>query len=207
MKNILIHCAMEKEAKQVANKLDLIENKNKEYIGIQKAYLGELENKKVSLIVTGIGKQKSAIGLTEYLAKEEKPDLIINIGFAGSTLSKIGTWVCINKSYNFDWKIEDEEKYSMKDLGNQDLIMVNSIPNLPCYSAESFVTNSDIAENVIFDMELHSVNIIADMYKIPLMSLKKVTDNLSLEDYYENIENIIELESCVKYIKEAIASN
>ena len=56
-------------------------------------------------------------------------------------------------------------------------------------------------------MELHSVNIIADMYKIPLMSLKKVTDNLSLEDYYENIENIIELESCVKYIKEAIASN
>ena len=141
------------------------------------------------------------------IALKEKPDLIINIGFAGSTLSKIGTWVCINKSYNFDWKIEGEEKYSMKDLGNQDLIMVNSIPNLPCYSAESFVTNSDIEENVIFDMELHSVNIIADMYKIPLMSLKKVTDNLSLEDYYENIENIIELESCVKYIKEAIASN
>ncbi len=41
------------------------------------------------------------------------------------------------------------------------------------------------------------------MYNIPLVSLKKVSDNLSLDDYYKTVENneLMELESSVKYIE------
>ena len=90
-------------------------------------------------------------------------------------------------------------KYSM-DVGNQDLITIKNLKTLPCYSAEKFVTQTEIKENVIFDMELHSLAIICEMYNIKLASLKKVSDNLNLKDYYKNV--VLELESSIDYINE-----
>ena len=192
MKNILLHCAMKKEGKQIAEKLKL------KYVN-ENIY--QSENK--TLIITGAGKQKTAIGVTKYLENNSKPDVIINIGYAGSTNQKVGTWVSISKVYNLEWNIPDEEKYSM-DVGNQELLTLNSLKTLPCYSAECFVTNTDIKEDVIFDMELHSLAIICDMYNIKLASLKKVTDNLNIKEYYNNLEceNVFELESSCELIKE-----
>ena len=191
MKNILLHCAMKKEAVQIAEKLSL--NKTDENL-----YKGE----NVSLIISGIGKQKTAIEVVKYLENNPKPDLIINIGYAGSSNEKVGTWVSISKSYNMEWEIPGEEKYSM-DVGNQDLVTIENLKKLPCYSAEGFVTKTDIKEDVIFDMELHSLAIICDMYKIELASLKKVSDNLNIKDYYNNIDikEVMELESSINYIK------
>lgn len=192
MKNILLHCAMKKEGKQIAEKLGLKCINETMYKSGNK-----------TLIITGAGKQKTAIGIIKYLENNPKPDIIINIGYAGSTNQKVGTWVNISKVYNLEWNIPDEEKYSM-DVGNQKLLTLNSIKSLPCYSAECFVTNTDIKEDVIFDMELHSLAIICDMYNIKLASLKKVSDNLNIKDYYNNLEceNIFELESSAGLIKE-----
>ncbi len=192
MKNILLHCAMKKEGEQIAEKLGL--NKIKENL---------YYSNNISLIITGIGKQKTAIEVTKYLENNKKPDLIINIGYAGSSKEDIGRWVSISKVYNLEWEIPDEEKYSM-DVGNQNLLTVNDLKILPCYTAECFVTKTDINENVIFDMELHSLAILCDLYDIQLASLKKVSDNLSIKNYYENIDQkeVMELTSCIKYIKE-----
>ena len=205
MKNILIHCAMKKEGEQIARLLNLVEKKKKEdkFNNIITTFEGKQNETKITLIVTGIGKQKTAIGLTKYLCENDKPDLIINIGYAGSTSAKIGSWVSINKSYNLEWDITGEQKYSMDDLGGQDLVIIEELEKLPCYSAECFVNNTDIKENVIFDMELHSVSLLADLYNIPLISLKKVSDNLSMDDYYKTVEDnrLMELESSVKYIE------
>lgn len=224
MKNILIHCAMQKEGKQIAKALNLRKQANEEiqilkdnnkkvennstksinnFITVYSNNISEEKNIKLNLIITGIGKQKTAIGLTKYLCENDKPDLIINIGYAGSVNCKIGSFVSINKSYNLEWNIPGEQKYSMNDLGGQDLVTIDELEKLPCYSAECFVNSTDIKENVIFDMELHSVSLLADLYNIPLASLKKVSDNLSMEDYYKTIDNskLFELESSIKYIK------
>jgi len=223
MKNILIHCAMQKEGMQIAKALNLTKKDKKEtntskgneekndiklidnFITIYSNYI-EKENIKLNLIITGIGKQKTAIGLTKYLCENDKPDLIINIGYAGSVNCKIGSWISINKSYNLEWNIPGEQKYSMDDLGGQDLVTIDELENLPCYSAECFVNSTDIKENVIFDMELHSVSLLADLYNIPLVSLKKISDNLSMDDYYKTIDDseLFELESSIKYIKKLI---
>ena len=223
MKNILIHCAMQKEGMQIAKALNLTKKDKKEtntskrneekndtklidnFITIYSNCIEE-ENIKLNLIITGIGKQKTAIGLTKYLCENDKPDLIINIGYAGSVNCKIGSFVSINKSYNLEWDIPGEKKYSMDDLGRQDLITIDELENLPCYSAECFVNSTDIKENVIFDMELHSVSLLADLYNIPLVSLKKISDNLSMDDYYKTIDDseLFELESSIKYIKKLI---
>ena len=203
MNNILIHCAMEKEGEKIARKLDLEKIDTEELLTV---YRGIIKETQMNLIITGIGKQKTAIGLTKYLCKNRIPDLIINIGYAGSTNTEIGKWISIDKSYNLEWYIPGEEKYSMLDFGNQELETIEELEKLPCYSSETFVTKTDIKENVIFDMELHSVSIIADMYKIPLISMKKISDNLNMDDYYKNIEteNIMELESSVFYIEKYI---
>ena len=196
MKNILFICAMEKEAKQIAEKLEMKEiNKN--------LYENENENKR--LLITGIGKQLTAINLTQYLSNNSKPDLIINIGFAGSTDIPIGKWVNISRVYNYEWEIPGEEKYVMLAGGSQKLeVLENSnIEQVECYSSESFVTETDLEEHIAFDMELHSIALICDLYEIPLLSLKKISDNLSLGDYYENLnkEDVFELVSCLDFLK------
>ena len=142
---------------------------------------------------------------TKYLCENIKPDLIVNIGYAGSTDIKIGTWVNITNSYNYEWNIPGEEKYSFLDYGNQELELIKNteIQKVECYSAEGFVTKTDLTGHLAFDMELHSVAVIGDMFKIPVMSLKKISDNLSLEDYYdntENNENVFELSSSLELL-------
>lgn len=196
MENILIHCAMDKEGTKIAKELELEQKE-------EKIHSGKVNNTSVNLIITGIGKQKTAIGLTRYLENHQKPDCIINIGYAGSTNTEIGKWINVDKSYNLEWNIPGEQKYSM-DIGNQKLELIPELESLPCYSAECFVTKTDIKESVIFDMELHSVCLIGDIYDIPVVSIKQVSDNLSLDKYYENIENI-NLENGVQHIKKYIS--
>lgn len=195
MEEILIICAMQKEAKFIAEKLKL--NKVNENL---------YRNENISLLISGIGKQRTAIYLTKYLCENKKPSKIINIGYAGSTDIEIGKWVNITRSYNYEWEIPGEEKYSMLDLGNQKLCTLenNKIEKVECYSAECFVTDTDIEEHIAFDMELHSIAILCDEYDIPLYSIKKISDNLNLEHFYENIkqEDIFELHSSIDLLKD-----
>ena len=99
MKKFLFVIAMEKEAEKKKKKLEL------DKININgKINLKIYRRNNISLLITGIGKQQTAINLTQYLDnnKENKPDVIINIGYVGSTNTKIGTWVNVNKIYNYE---------------------------------------------------------------------------------------------------------
>ena len=203
MKQILFVIAMEKEAIDITKKLGLEKVKNNVY-----------RKENISLLITGIGKQQTAIRLTQYLENvKNKPDIIINMGYAGSTNSKIGEWVNVSKSYNYEWNIPGEQQYVIEGFeedriktlsqldssisGKTKILHKDNIKELPCYSAESFVTSTDIKDDVLFDMELHSIYLICCIYGIELVALKKVSDNLNLEDYYKNIDmkNVMELTS------------
>lgn len=199
MKKILFVIAMQKEATKIAKELTLKQITENQY-----------SKENITLIITGVGKQQTAISLVKYLEnnKENKPDIIINMGYVGSTNSKIGQWVNVNKSYNYEWNIPGEERYTIIGYDREKISTLDNenIKILPCYSAECFVTSTDIKEDVVFDMELHSIYMICCKYDIELISLKKVSDNLSLENYYENIkmEEVMELTSGLSYLKEII---
>ena len=69
MKQILFVIAMKKEATDIAEKLKL-----------EKINENVYRKENISLIITGIGKQQTAINLTRYLENcDIKPDLIINM--------------------------------------------------------------------------------------------------------------------------------
>lgn len=198
MKNILYVIAMEKEAKGIVKKLELEK--------VEGAKLKIYEKGSTRLLITGIGKQRVAMNLAIYMENYEKPDIIINLGYAGSTNSEIGTWVNVSEIYNYEWEIPGEEKYTMDGIDNKELIVKvedDKISKLPCYTAEKFVTGTTISEDVLFDMELHSIYLICCIHGIKLLSLKKVSDNLSLDNYYENIdiESLMELTSGLEYCK------
>ena len=114
MKKVLLHCAMEKEGKQIADKLELKKKDEKTY-----------QKDNITLIVTGIGKQLTAIEITKYIEENSKPDIIINMGYVGSTNEKIGSWVNVNKSYNYEWNIPGEQKYIIENSQH-------------CYDSNSF---------------------------------------------------------------------
>ena len=105
MNKTLFVIAMEKEAKPIIEKLNLIQKQQNLYV-----------NEKIDLLITGIGKQRTAINLIKYLENNEKSDLIINIGYCGSNAFDIGEIINITSSMNYEWHIPGEEKYSMKDL-------------------------------------------------------------------------------------------
>ena len=199
MRNILIDCAMEKEGKQIAEKL-----------GLREAEANVYRRDNISLIISGMGKELTMMAVSKYLVYADeksydavaRPDLIINIGYAGSTDLDIGTWVCISKAYNYEWDIPGEERYSMK-VGDQELQLVNDMMAYPCYTSESFVESTDITDDVVFDMELHALAVLADTYKIPLVSLKKISDNLSLDEYYKSLDKdeIFELISSIEILE------
>ena len=193
MKQILFVIAMKKEATDIAEKLKL-----------EKINENVYRKENISLIITGIGKQQTAINLTRYLENcDIKPDLIINMGYVGSTNSRIGEWVNVSKSYNYEWNIPGEQQYTVEEFNDDRIKTLENIKKLPCYSAESFVTHTDIKDDVLFDMELNSIYIICCMYKIDLISLKKVSDNLSLDDYYKNIDmkEVMELTSGLELLR------
>lgn len=195
MRSILFVCAMEKEGKQIAEKLNMKEV-------AENLFENKEENKRI--LITGIGKQVTAINLTQYLCNNPKPDLIINVGYAGSTDIPIGKWVNISKAYNYEWGIPGEEKYVMDVGGSQELETLDNvdIEKVECYSSESFVTETNIEGHVAFDMELHSISLICDLNKISLLALKKISDNLNLGDYYNNLnkEEVFELTSCLEFL-------
>ena len=186
---------MEKEGKQIAEKLEMKE--------ISKGLFENKENGK-RLLITGIGKQLTAISLTQYLCNNNKPDLIINVGYAGSTDIAVGKWVNIARVYNYEWDIPGEEKYVMLAGGSQNLELLNNsnVEVVECYTAKGFVVETDIEEHVAFDMELHSISLICDLTEIPLMALKKISDNLSLDKYYDNLaqNEVFELVSFIDFL-------
>ena len=67
----------------------------------------------------------------------------------------------------------------------------------------TFQESNNIQDDVLFDMELNSIYIICCMYKMDLISLKKVSDNLSLDDYYKNIDmkEVMELTSGLELLR------
>ena len=108
MKQILFVIAMKKEATDIAEKLKL-----------EKINENVYRKENISLIITGIGKQQTAINLTRYLENcDIKPDLIINMGYVGSTNSKMGEWVNVSKSYNYEWNIPGEQQYTVEEFND-----------------------------------------------------------------------------------------
>lgn len=160
------------------NKLE----KPKRFFSDVELYIGDLNQKKVALLYTGIGKTNAAFALTEALSVLAENELtvnqIINIGLAGGCLLELGTIVQVKSTTysDFDLSVFNDPVPGFDLKVNKEL----DLKQVVCYSADRFVTSPlDVKETYyVCDMELTSVAQVAAIKSIPLTAFKIVSDQV-----------------------------
>lgn len=121
------------------------------------------------IVKTGVGYGN----VFKALANIPRDTPILNIGYAGSNTIPIGEECIISECRHYHPKVEyDEAVYKLDG-------------DCVCYTSDDFVTHTDIKEPVVFDMELYAI---LSMGFTDVTAIKIVSDNLSLNDYEENIK-------------------
>lgn len=127
------------------------------------------------IVKTGVG----GINVIETLKNYPKWLKITNFGYAGSNNIPIGTELTIDYCGMWHPNVDYKEKiYKLKNKKK------NIFKNV-CFTSNDFVTECNIKEPVVFDMEL--AYILALGFK-NVKSIKIVSDNLSLSQYEEEIK-------------------
>lgn len=122
------------------------------------------------IIKTGVGYGN----VFKALADIPRGTPIINIGYAGSNSIPIGKECVISECRHYHPNVEfDEAIYKL-------------CGEYVCYTSDDFVTHTDIAEPVVFDMELYAI---LSMGFTDVTAIKIISDNLSLKEYEKEVRN------------------
>ncbi|MGL4768822.1 MAG: hypothetical protein ACRCW6_01170 [Mycoplasmoidaceae bacterium] len=154
------------------------------------AYQDEMPYSKYNFLLTGIGRVKAAYSLTKFLTCH-KPDLIINVGVAGSSKKyNVGSVIIANKSFSIE--SEDSVYQPKPHECKLSLFYTKKIINLfkskkilfksdSVGSSEKFIhfKNYKKIKNLpdVIDMELSAFVEVANNFNIPIVSIKVVSDN------------------------------
>lgn len=122
-----------------------------------------------NIVVTGVG-GLNVIKRLQYYSRETP---IINYGYAGSNSLPIGTKVTVGRCRLYHPSVEYREP--IYTLGG----------NVDCYTSNDFVTSTEIKDPAVFDMELAYILALGFLN---VQSIKIISDNLSLEQYEEEIK-------------------
>ena len=107
---IVIICAMSEERDAFLSLMDdvkVLKGKNLAYHGMpldNKYFVGKLANKEVAIVHSGVGKVYAAIVTSEAIRKF-KPELIINVGCAGSLSSEVHVGDVVVGTRVADWDV------------------------------------------------------------------------------------------------------
>lgn len=134
---------------------------------LAKKYLSEFNVMKIGVGAGNVIRRCSGL---------KSSDKVINVGFAGSNTIPRGTVCKVSKTYRYREVDVDFEDYR----NGYEL----SPDGYPCYTANDFVSETDIEEPALFDMEL---NYIAPFRFKLLGAVKIVSDNLHIDEYDESI--------------------
>lgn len=133
--------------------------------------LAKKRYKHQKIIRTGVG----GINVIEKMKHIPKWTPIINFGYAGSNTIPIGTEVVVGESRLY----HPNAIYSEKEY------VLDEESPIICFTSNDFVIDTKITKPCLFDMEL--AFILALGFK-KVKSIKIVSDNLSLQEYEEEIK-------------------
>ena len=134
-------------------------------------------------IQTGIGKTKSAMLLTKNIC-ERKPDLVLNIGTAGTVQHNVGDIFVVNHFVDRDFEAEDLSNVALEidgvELLNNHAALISWLSQQTnvgtCSTGDTFVTKiSDFQADVV-DMEAYAQAFVCKEFGVPFLSVKFVSD-------------------------------
>ena len=141
----------------------------------------EAEYNKCREIFPGIECIKTGVGagnVVKACCNLPKGTRIINIGYAGSNNIEIGTVCLVSDSFRYT-----DGNYKFDDHANP---LHLSDEGLPCYTGNSFFTESDRTEPTLYDMELNYIASFSPHLEL-VAAVKIVSDNLSVDEFLNNV--------------------
>lgn len=142
----------------------------------------DFKNCEIQYVRTGIGKAKAAMRLMDAVCRE-RPDLVINIGTAGSLVHRVGdVFACyhfIDRDFmkiqlpGLDYELDFSASFPENGL------FINWDSNGVCNTGDSFLTEvSGAVEGDVFDMEAYAQALVCKEKDIPFVAVKYVTDRI-----------------------------
>lgn len=137
----------------------------------------------IQQICTGIGKTKSAYLLTKSII-EKRPELVINMGTAGTIKHKVGDIFVADLFVDRDFEATrlpgvEFEINAKSLLGNAESLR-NWFENYEnkgiCSTGDTFITELSNFKADIVDMEAYSQAFVCQCFNIPFVSVKYITD-------------------------------
>lgn len=135
------------------------------------------------LLYTGVGKVNATLALTDALATRDRNGLIVvNLGSAGSQLFDAGQVVCAHSFFERDMDATPMGFPLGLTPFETDTHLASGLelPGLPsavCYTGDSFVVSKHPLLNLeIIDMEAYALAKVCQLYGVPFVSLKFITD-------------------------------
>lgn len=148
-------------------------------------------------LITGIGKVLAAYELTKAI-QSNRPQLIINLGSAGSDTFKKGTVVCCTKFIQRDMDVRGlgyqqyETPLSGLPLLLEYGLTMDGLPQGICGTGDNFEMSHAAKEYNVVDMEAYSLALVAMKENIPFLCLKYISDGAddnAAEDWTVQVHN------------------
>lgn len=151
----------------------------------------------VNKVVVGIGKVNAAYELTKAIDKH-RPQLIVNLGSAGSNFFRRGEVVCCTKFIQRDMDVRGlgyklyETPFSGIDPVLQYGIQIKGLPQAICGTGDSFEMNHFVSDYNVIDMEAYALALVAMKEQVPFLCLKYISDGAdgaAAEDWTVQVHN------------------
>jgi len=150
---------------------------------------GEFDD--VTKLIAGVGKINAAYALTKAI-QHHKPNLIVNLGSAGSNFFKRGEVVCCTKFLQRDMDVRglgfQQYQIPFSDIPPvlNNGIKIAGLPEGICGTGDSFETAHFSSDYNVVDMEAYSFAFVAMKEHIPFLCLKYISDGadgMAAEDW------------------------
>lgn len=139
------------------------------------------EFNEVNRLITGIGKVNAAYSLTKEINRH-RPQLIINLGSAGSNYFKRGELICCTGFVQRDMDVRGlgfelyQTPFSDMPAVLRHGLRYQGLPEGICGTGDSFEMNHSATVYNLVDMEAYPMAMIALKENIPFLCLKYISD-------------------------------
>lgn len=136
---------------------------------------------KDQLLFTGVGKLNSTYALANAVTRR-RPDLVINMGTAGSNSIKTGSVVCATRFIQHDMDVTPlgfkpgETPFDPTPAILENGQSVANLQAVTCGSGDRFVTGNSPAGCDILEMEAYALAKVCLFENIPFIALKYISD-------------------------------
>jgi len=122
-------------------------------------------------VITGIGKANVAFSLTRAVLLE-KPDMVLNVGTAGTQKHSVGDIFVCNHFIDRDLSHLNLPEITSELHTEYLLFSPHGVVN----TGDDFVTDSEILQGDVIDMEAFAEALVCKRMNLPFVSIKYVTD-------------------------------